>query len=161
MRTRAILAGLATFLAAASSVAQSDGGRFDAAVVLTPGMTLERGAVIVTGGYQSGLLRHGDVIYTDNLLTGRYHILTTDGTVIGLNGGTTMVIDGRRNGFDVFQVVRGWAGILGNVNRGYPMPLEFAAVTPIRVGRVIFPSDPDPFVEPITVFPRVLDLRRR
>ena len=136
MKRMRTLYAAGAILAATGAMAQSNGRPFDAAVVLTPGMTLQRGGVTVTGTNQNGLLQDGDVIYTDNYATGPFHILTSDGSVIGVYGATTLAIDGRRVGFDVFQVVNGSAQILGNVNNGYPMPPEFQAWMPFRVGPV-------------------------
>jgi hypothetical protein len=161
MRTQRTLFGIGAVLAASIATAQSDGGMFDAAVVLTPGMALQRGAVIVTGGYQNGLLRHGDVIRTDDMSFGPHHILTSDGTVIGMGSDTTIVIDGRRIGFDVFRVMNGSANILGNVNMGYPMPFEFRRLLPFRAGSVTVFPNPDPFAEPIITFPRSFNPIRR
>ena len=155
MKSLRMLLAASTVAAASMAMAQSDGGRFDAAVVLTPGMTLQRGAVFATGGFQSAMLRHGDVITTDRWMSGNYHILTSDGTVIGMAPGATIAIDGRRIGFDVFRVMRGSADILGNVNGGYPMPLEFRQFMPFRFGNVTVFPDPDPWQVPIGTMPRV------
>ena len=148
MKNLRTLYGALAVSMASLSIAQSDGGPFDAAVVLTPGMALQRGQVHVTGGFQSTLLRHGDVIRTDNWMSGNYHVLTSDGTVIGMAQATTVVIDGRQIGFDVFRVASGSANILGNVNNGYPLPLEFRQFMPFRTGNVTIFPDPDPWAFP-------------
>jgi len=145
---------VSTVIAASFTLAQSDGGRFDAAVVLTPGMTLQRGVVSMTRGFQSALLRHGDTVRTDSWMSGSYHILTSDGTVIGMTPGTAVVIDGRRIGFDVFRVMNGSANILGNVNNGYPMPIEFRRFMPFRFGNVTVFPNPDPWEFPVGTMPR-------
>jgi len=157
MKSLKTLWAVSTVAVMSMAMAQSDGGRFDAAVVLTPGMTLQRGAVFMTGGFQSAMLRHGDVVSTDRWMSGSYHILTSDGTVIGMAPGATVAIDGRRIGFDVFRVMSGFADILGNVNNGYPMPLEFRRFMPFRFGNVTVFPDPDPWEVPIGTMPRVSD----
>lgn len=146
MKNLRTLFGTCVAFSASLCAAQSDGGRFDAAVVLTPGMALQRGQAHVVGGYQSALLQHGDVIRTDNWMRGSYHILTSDGTVIGIASASTVAIDARQIGFDVFRVLSGSANILGNVNNGYPMPLELRMYRPFRTGNVTIFPDPDPFV---------------
>lgn len=161
MKTQRTLFSIATVLAAGIAMGQSDGGPFDAAVVLTPGMTLQRGAIFMTGGYQNTLLRHGDVIKSDPWISSSYHILTSDGTVIGMAPGATIVIDGRRIGFDVFRVMDGSATILGNINNGYPMPLEFRRLLPFRTGNVIVYPDPDPFEYPVFAVPQSFIPARR
>jgi hypothetical protein len=152
MKARNAVATIGLTLAAAwvpaGAMAQSDGRPFDAFVVLTPGMRLERGQALFTGGYQSGMLQHGDLIHTDPMgFSGAYRILTSDGSVIGIGGNATVAIDGRQIGFDVFRVLRGSARILGNVNAGYPMPLEFRSLTPFRTGNVIVFPNPNPFLD--------------
>ena len=161
MKAKRTLIGIVALLSVCFASAQSDGGRFDAAVVLTPGMTLKRGAVFMTGGYQNTLLTHGDTLQTDSWMSGSYYILTSDGTVIGMARGTTMVIDGRRIGFDVFRVMDGSAAILGNINNGYPMPPEFRRLLPFRYGNVIVHPNPDSFEYPIFAVPQSFSPVRR
>jgi hypothetical protein len=140
MKLRNTLLAAVALLAVTSALAQSNGEIFDAAAVLVPGMALQRGGVVQMGNYQTGLLQSGDVIYTANDATGMFHILTSDGSVIGINPATTLAIDGGRTGFDVFQVENGYARVLGNVNDGYPMPPEFSGFTPLRLGPVVVPG---------------------
>jgi hypothetical protein len=137
MKALKTLPSIAAFCVAAAAVAQTDGRPFDAAVVPSANLLLERNGVLLNTGFQMHLLQHGDVIYTRNRTTGPYHVLTSDGTVIGLTGGTTLAIDGRQIGFDVFRVVAGGASILGNINDGYALPREFRNPGPITVGGVI------------------------
>ena len=100
---------------------------------------------------------------TDNITAGAHYIVTTDGTVIGMSPATTIAIDGRQIGFDVFHVIRGSANIIGNVNDGFPLPSELSASLPLRFGNITvqqpaynpyYAPNYGPSQPPVSTFPR-------
>jgi len=105
-----------------AAYSQSDGRTFDAAVVLVPGMTVERNGVVYGGDYTSGLLQHGDILRTDNMQGDPFYILTSDGSVLSISPFAEISIAGDLRGYDVFQVSRGSANVAGNASTNFTLP---------------------------------------
>lgn len=128
----------ATLMATAYS--QSDGRSFDAAVVMVPGMTIERSGVIYGGDYTNSLLQHGDILRTDMNQGDPFYVLTSDGSVINLAPNAEINIDGNMNGFNVFQVMRGSTQVVGNVADGYNLPNYFSRYVSMVARNVAAPT---------------------
>lgn len=125
MLKRTLLAiSAATMISAAN--AQSDGRDFDAAIVMVPGLTVERNGVIYGGDWTSGLLQAGDIVRSDQNQGSPFQILTSDGSVVGINPNSEILMDGSQAGWNVFQVTRGAANVVGNVHDGYRLSSYFA-----------------------------------
>ncbi len=124
----------------ASAYTQSDGRSFDAAVVMVPGMTVERNGVIYGGDYTNSLLQNGDILRTDLNEGDAFHVVTSDGSVLGLGPNSEININGNLTGFSVFQVNRGSANVVGNVADGYVLPSYYSRFASMVARNIAAPA---------------------